>query len=261
MKEVVGKILDSRLITTIIILLILFFGAKFAFDKYSALKTEVIIAQQNSNALADSLRISTNKVGDLEFSKQILIADNNNDLAELNQELDDANKKYDGKVHELSILKGQIKTDTVFVDNIVLVEYPDGTKGVKWSVVDVYDEDNSRYLEGVTKFSYNLTTNTFEALPSLITRDEINFELTQGLRTTSDGKVEMFASSTYPNFSVSELNSVIIHPKTHPSLKKFTKKKKFHLGVYGGYGVTGSITTGQVMVGPQIGVGVTYTIW
>ena len=261
MKKLVGKILDSRIVTTILILFILFLGAKFAYDKYDRMSTELRIAQQNESALNDSLRVSENRVGDLVISKQTLVASNKEDLKKLNKSLYDATKKYNGKVHELSILKGSIKSDTIIIDNTKVIEYPNGEKGIEFKFGKEYDDENSRYIEGITKFLYDSITNKFRPLPATITRDEINFNLTQGLRTTSDGKVEMFASSRYPGFGAEDLNSVIIDPKSHPALTEFTKKKKLHLSVYGGLGATLDIKNSGIVFGPQVGVGASYTIW
>ena len=255
------KFFNSKIVSTILIVVVLFLIVSWGINKYLGLKADFRIAQQNQSALKDSLRVTENKVGELEFSKQILVAKNASDLKELNGELASLAKNFTGKIHELSNLVATIKGDTIIVDNTSLVTLPDNTSGFKWDYSETFDSENSRSLGGITKFKYDSTTNFIQPLETIITTDNIKFNVTQGLRTTKDGKVEMFASSRYPNFGASELNSVIIDPATHPALKKFTAKKRFHLSVYGGYGATADLKNNEVILGPQVGGGVSYTIW
>ena len=134
-------------------------------------------------------------------------------------------------------------------------------KAFSWDYEKRYDDDNFRAIAGKTTFEFDSINSTFKPLYTSITKDIIRFELTQGLRTTKDGKVEMFATSNYPNFEVKELNSVLIDPDNHPVLKKFTKEKRFSLGLYTGYGGTLNLSNSTVIMGPQFGVGVNWRIW
>ena len=255
------KLLNSKIFVRIVTLIILGVGIFYAYNKYVELKNDFKIAEQNKFALTDSLRISKNKVGDLTASKQILVAKHLKDLENLNLELLKEVKKFNGKVHELSTLVGNIDNGTTIIDNTKFVTLPNGDNGISFKYSKIYDDKNSRFIEGMTFFRFDSINNNLTPLPTVITRDEINFDLTQGLRTTDDGKVEMFATSSYQGFTVSELNSVIIDPKTHPSLKNFSKEKKLRFGVYSGYGSTVDIRNGTLTFGPQIGVGLAYIIW
>lgn len=255
------KFFNSKIVSTILIVVVLFFLVSWGINKYLDLKADLRIAKQNESALKDSIRVTTNKIGDLEYSKQILVAKNASDLKELNGELASLAKNFTGKIHELSNLVATIKGDTIIVDNTSLVNLPGNTNGFKWSYSETFDSENSRMLAGVTRFKYDSITNFIQPLETTITTDDIKFNITQGLRTTKDGKVEMFASSRYPNFGASELNSVIISPSTHPALKQFTREKRFKLGVYAGYGATINLSTSSVTAGPQIGAGATYSLW
>lgn len=261
MKVFISKILNSKLLTTILILAFVFTLMSWGVSTYLGLKTEIKTQQQNQAALLDTLRVTKNKVGELEYSKKILVVKNNSDLKELNRELSDITKKFTGRIHELSQLIAQIKRDTTIIKNTTLVNLPGNVKGFKWSSEEVFDENNSRTIAGVTKFKFDSITKNLIPLETLITEDRVRFNIIQGLRTTKDGKVEMFASSNYPDFSASDLNSVIIDPKSHPSLTQFTKPKRFKLGVYGGFGTTLNLSNSTMMFGPQLGVGVSYTFW
>ena len=255
------KLVNSRLFILIIILIILVFGSKYLYNKYDTLKTELVISKQNELSLADTLRSSKNRVGDLITSKQVLITKHTNELKTLNSSLFEESKKYKGQIHELNQLLANIDNDTVIIDNTTIISLPNGTNGVRFNYSKIYDSENSRFIAGTSFFKFDSINNKIIPLSTKLTRDVINFNLTQGLRTTDDGKVEMFASSSYPGFKVKELNSVIIDPKTHPSLTKFTKQKKLRFGLYGGYGVTANISSGKVSTGPQIGAGLLYIIW
>jgi predicted RND superfamily exporter protein len=260
-KTFFSKILDSRIIMTIIIIASLLLGILYFLNKSNNAEVDLAIANQNMSSLNDSLRVSKNKAGELVQSKQILVVQNARDLKKLNKDLYEILKKYDGKIHELTNAVGSIKHDTVKTTNNIIADLPDGSKILNWNYSKVYDSENSRYLSGSTKFKFDSINKRLIAEPTLITKDEIKFNLTQGLRTTKDGKVEIFASSRYPGFELLELNSVIIDPATNPSLTKYTKKPKIKTGVYGGYGITANLGNGTVTVGPQIGVGVMYSFW
>lgn len=229
--------------------------------KYFSIRNDLAIANQNRAALADTLRVSKNKVGTLEYSKQILVAKHKSDVKDLNKNLSDVVKDYEGKIHELSVLNAEIKSDTIVITNTEFINYPNSIKSLKWSVNNKYDENNSRSIAGESKFKFDSINDKFRPLETVITKDVIRFNIIQGLRTAKDGKIEMFASSDYPGFSATELNSVIIDPTSHPVLKKFTKPKKFNLSVYGGYGATADLKNNALVIGPQVGGGLTYTIW
>lgn len=261
--ESVKRVMNYRInLSTILIILLVAVGIKFGWDHYAKMKTELQITKQNNEALIDSVRVTTNKLDEAVYSKQIFVAETQKDLKNINADLARAAKNFRGAVHEISQLEGRIDGIIGASDNNgEVVELPDGEKGITWDFSEIYDDSNSRELAGITRFKYNPNTGEFTPTTSEITKDVLNFKLTQGLRTTNDGKVEMFASSKYPGFSTSNINSVIIDPKTHPALTKFTVEKRWRFGIYGGYGVTVNIKTGLVNLGPQVGIGAMYTIW
>ncbi len=226
------------------------------------LRTKLNISEQNVKALSDSVRISKNKLGDIEYSKNILISEKN-DLKNLNSDLKKELDKEKGKVYELTSIIISIKNqpkDTIKIPNDVLV-YPDGSKGLDWKYEKIYDKNNSRFISGVSKFKIDTTSLAIIPLETLITKDEINFNIVQGLRETKEGNLEMFVRSDYPDFSVKDLNSVILDPNSHPLIKKYTKQKKFGIGPFVGYGVYINNFNGQVGLGVQIGIGIHYDIF
>lgn len=246
----------------LIIILLLLFGAWFGYNKYATMKTDLAISQQNEAALADSVRVEKNKVGDLTYSKNILIADKKN-LEDLNADLAEELSKTKGKVRELNKIITQIEADTVYIPTeVVIYVNDDSTKtyGLSWEHDTTYSENNFRQLAGVSKFDLD-SNGIITPLETIITKDLINFSLTTGLRE-KDGNIEIFATSPYPNLVVTEMNGAIIDPKKHPVIKKFTKKKRFGIGPYVGVGIGVNTTpTVNVGLGFQIGIGVHYDIF
>jgi hypothetical protein len=261
--ESVKRVMNYQInFSTILIILIIAVGAKFGWDHYMNLKTELAITKQNNEALIDSVRTTTNKLDEAVYSKQVFVAKTQKDLKALNGDLAKTVRNFNGVVHEISQLEAKIDGLVgVIDDGGQVVDLPSGEKGITWSFNEKFDDDNYRELAGITRFNFNPNTDTFTPTTTEITRDLLNFKLTQGLRTTKDGKVEMFASSNYPGFTAQSLNSVIIDPKKHPALTKFTTEKKWSFGVYGGYGVTANLSTGLVNFGPQVGFGAMYKVF
>jgi len=261
--ESVKRVMNYQInFSTILIIIIIAVGLKFGWDHYMKMRTELKITQQNNEALKDSVRTTKNKLNEVVYSKQIYVAETQKDLKNLNADLARTVRNFNGAVHSISQLEAKIDGLAGVIDNTgQVVDLPTGEKGITWNFSEKFDENNSRELAGITRFNFNPNTDTFTPTTTEITKDMINFKLIQGLRTTKDGKVEMFASSNYPGFTAQSLNSVLIDPKTHPALTKFTTQKKWHFGVYGGYGFTANLSSSEVIIGPQIGVGAMYKIF
>jgi len=249
-------------ISTLVLIAIIVIGGKIGYNMYMEKEKDLRIAKQNQSALTDSVRVTKNKLDDAVYAKEVFVAETNKELKALSEDLGQTMKEYSGKIHELTILTAEIKNDVEdLADTGDISETPEGNQSYDWVLNKKYDQYNSRLLKGTNVFRYDKETNSFTTLPTKITHDEIKFKLVQGLRTTDDGKIEIFASSTYPGFNASSFESAIIDPKKHPALKEFTREKKWNIGLYGGYGVTTNLSTGIVMAGPQIGFGASYRLW
>jgi len=230
-------------------------------NKSSNLQVKNNITEQNLKALSDSLRVSENKVGDVEYSKNILVSEKK-DLKNLNSDLANELSKEKGKVSQLTKYVISIKNnpkDTIKVPNYIAI-YPNGVKGLKWDYEKVYDSVNYRRISGVSKYIVDTINLELRPLNTEIINDEISFDVIQGLRE-KDGNVEMFVRSNYPDFSLKDLNSVIIDPQTHPVLSKYTKKRRFGVGFYTGYGIYVDNFRGTAGLGAQLGVGFSYNLF
>jgi hypothetical protein len=94
-----------------------------------------------------------------------------------------------------------------------------------------------------------------------ISRDEFAMSLTTGLTENKDGLLEIFVTSKYPGFSVTDLNGSLIDPAKSDVLKKYFPPKRWALGVYGGYGVYFDPAKIRVGTGIQLGIGIQYNIF
>lgn len=260
--ETKNNTVRNILIGLIILLLI---GVGILYRKNINKDVDLEIYKQNQSALNDSVRVSKNKLGDLEYSKNILIVDKNN-LEKLNKELYSEFKKENGKVSELTSIIASIKnkpSDTIKIKS-ELINYPNGDRGLSWKYDTIFDSKNYRNISGVSKFKINFTNSTYEIIPlsTEISKFDLGFNIVQGLRENKKGEVEMFVRSDHPGFEVNDLASMVINPDKNPILKKFSKtskQKRFGFGFYGGYGV--NINNNAVLLGPQIGVGLNYSLF
>lgn len=240
--------------TLIIVIIILGILLLMSTKSCNNLKTDLAVSNQNNKALSDSVRYSKNKVGELEASKNVLISQKGN-LENLSKSLADEVKKEKGRVYSLEkyILKiGNKPGDTIYIEN-TLIKYKDGEYGLNWEYDSIFDKENSRSLSGISKFK--LVDSNVIPKNTLITKDEINFNLVTGLREKGDN-LEIFVRSNYPGFNVINLEGAIIDPKKNPVFKKYTAPKKWSLGPYIGFGFSSTLTPSI-----QIGVGLQYSLF
>jgi hypothetical protein len=251
----------------IIIILLLIGGGVYFQTKYSDMQRDLAISKQNEFALSDTMRVIKKENGNLEYSKGVLVS-KSKDLEKLNKDLARDLKETDGKVHRLENLVATMGNtrpdggvDTIETKNTVHHD-ADGSYGLKWGDTTNFDSLNFRQIVGVSDFRLirgDSNTYTVKPLTTKITNHKIGFKLKTGLRTNKDGMVEIFAESDYPNFQVTKMEGAIIDPNKHPVMKKFTRKKKFTVSGFVGYGI--QFNNGTIGYGPQIGVGLGRTIF
>lgn len=257
------KIISAKKQRNVLIIILLFligFGV-FGWNRYSSLKNKLAISEQNTKALADSVRVEKNKNGDLVFSKNILISEKRG-LEDLNANLAEQVRAQKGKIRELNHIIASIESDTIYIPTEVIIYVNDDstrTYGLSWEHDTTYSLNNFRSLAGVSKFDLD-SNGVISPLETIITKDIINFSLTTGLRE-KDGNIEIFATSPYPNLTITQMDGGIIDPKKHPVLKEFSRKKRFGIGPYVGVGLgLNTIPVTNVGLGFQIGIGLHYDI-
>lgn len=216
---------------------------------------EIATSEQNMKSLTDSVRVSKNKMGELEYSKNILIGDIAV-LKKYNLELTKKIKDYKGEIHELTNYTIQLEANQKTNIPTEVINYDDFRYGLKWVVDTVYNKNNSRHLSGESIFDINFNTQSITITPikTNIYSDITNISVVQGIRDKG-GNLEVFVSSDHPNFKINELNTIIINPDDHFA-KRFskTKSKRFGLGLQAGYGYNGT------KFSPYFGGGINYNI-
>lgn len=233
-------------------------------NKLSGVKQELEVKEQNFIALQDSIEKTTNKVGELEYSKSVLVTKIDK-LESLNEGLYKEVKKEKHKVNSLTSTVIELRGHIIELETSVTYERAvetekDTTYTLNWGVFNEYDAHNSRELRGYTKFNISHPSHQLTNIESFLTNDEIQFKLIQGLRERN-GVVEIFARSNYPGFEVEEMNVAIIDPDTHPVFQKFVKSKpkQFGFSLYTGYGMTYNFKSANVFHGFQVGLGLYWT--
>lgn len=247
MKANLNKILG---IIVIILFLLLAGVSTYTYN----LNAKYEISNQNVKALNDSIRITENKLGDIEAAKQVLVS-SKKELDKLNKELAAELDKEKGRVYNLTQLVAKLKNipkDTIIIYDEI-THYANGDYGIKWSNDTIYNKYNFRKLSGETFFK--VVDATVIKLNTKLYNDELGFNLVTGLRKL-DGKIEIFVRSDYPGFNITKLDGAIIDPHKDPLLKEFTKKKKWVVGPGIFIGLSGE---GKLV--PILGGGITYNLF
>lgn len=246
--------INIKIIGFILLIVVSLFSG-YLINLYYGAKDETRIDKQNIKALKDTLRVTKNKIGELEYSKATLISDKD-DLSGLNKELSEELKKAKGKISELSkysITVNPTKDAPIKSTKDTLIKKDDEEHKITWNFDKKYNEFNWLKLSGETNFIIDEKGNVIPLGSNLLTLEE-RINITQGLRE-KDGLLEVFIKSDHPFFNVNDLESVIINPKDHVLNSVIKEKaKRFGLGPVIGYGFTQNGTT------YFIGAGLTYSI-
>lgn len=221
-------------------------------NKVQDLKLENKVGVQNIIALNDSIRIVKNK-WDEEITLKNVYITSEKDLKNINRNLSEKIKSLEGEVLYASNIISSIKTDTVFIENEV-IRYPDGTNQLSWSYNKDYGNGNSRFLDGNSKFSIDLTDSSFSILDkgTSITRDITNLSILTGLTELED-TYQIYVKTDYPGITFSSIEGAILDKKRF--LKQTQPNWIFGPSIYIGIGADPKNGT----AGPQIGLGISAT--
>jgi len=248
MKFDIKKIkLNHALMIGFMIMLLLFLRQCSITD---SLKDALMVSTQNQKALNDSVRTTTNKLGEQVFLKNTLIAEGNQ-LKELNRDLYNEVKNLKGDVKMISTAAASIKSDPVYITNIV-TEYPDGMIDIAWGYDTIFSKGNSRRLAGISKIQYDSTKVLDKG--TTITTDELSMSITTGLLKL-DGSYQIFVKSNYPGMVISDIQGSIIDKRMVQS-----DESTWIFGPYVGVGM--GVDPMNRTIGPNvsIGLGLTYNL-
>lgn len=219
----------------------------FLYIQNQDLKNQLIISNQNQIALNDSIHTIKDEFGKVTAYKAAFIA-SGNELKKLNEDLYNEVKKLQGDVKFIQKSVSNIKLDPVILTNTV-TEFPDGTKELAWKYDTTYNKDNSRILEGASRFCIDSLGKIIDK-GTIIKRDEMKISFSTGL-VQENGVYRIFVKSDYPNFKVEKLDGSIVDQKLF--LKE--DQANFIFGPQLGIGINAKLV-------PQLylGLGVTYNI-
>lgn len=219
----------------------------FLYKQNVDLKNQILVSTQNQKALLDSIHDVKDEMGRITSYKASFIA-KGEELKQLNEDLYNEVKRLHGDVKFIQKSVSNIKLDPVIISNKV-TEYPDGTKEMSWIYDTTYNVNNSRLLEGSTRFKIDTLGNIIDK-GTLIKRDELKMSFTTGL-TQENGVYKIFVNSDFPNFKIDKLEGSILDQNL------FIKSEEDDLifGPQFGMGF-GSNFTPQI----YIGLGLTYNL-
>ena len=214
------------------------------------LKDDLLVAGQNEKALNDSVKATTNKLGEQVFLKNTFIADGKK-LKELNAELYKEVKNLKGDVKIITTANTEIKSDPIYLTNTI-TKYADGIVDIRWKYDSLFSKGNYRKLAGISKIQYD-SANVLDK-GTTITQDEIGISVTTGL-VKLDGSYQIFVKSNYPGMSISDIQGSIIDKNMIQS-----DESSWVFGPYFGVGV--GVDPVNKTIGPNVsfGLGITYNL-
>jgi len=197
-----------------------------------------------------ALRIETTKSGKIQTEKDILVL-TKKELEKRNKELAKELEDQKGQVIYITQIKTVIVRDTQYLTN-TLIEYPDGSKGLKWGYDTIFSPGNTRALAGESRFRINESGIT--PLETIISKDEFGINIITGFKER-EKQIEIFVRSDYPGFKVSSIEGAVIDPRKSEVLKSYFPPKKWGLGPQ-----VGATMTREGNISPYIGLGLSYNL-
>jgi len=225
-------------------------------------KTDLAMANQNNFALNDTIRVSKNRINELQYEKGILITSEKG-LKDLNTELYSELKKQTGDIAFLQKIVGKLSTPVPgkpIPGTGSISGSPCDSVGVyhaTWEDFRQFDHNNYRRLKAKTDIT--VKDKNVSSVNTDILIDDIGFDLITGIKENPDGNFEIFVKSNYPGFMPTAIDGAFIPRK---DLFPPQAKKNWGVGVgpQTGVGLGGSTTLGPVWYF-GIGLSVQYTFF
>lgn len=233
-----------------ILLTVFFFAIIILVMSTTCTRQKLDKAENNINALTDTLHTYKLKNGELMYEKQGFIAEKK-ELEEYigvkEKEVKEIEKQLKSAIATIAKLKAQVSIDTIHtIDSVEVL--PDSTYNCHFNY-----KDNWLELDGVT----NVKLNPFNTHTII---NNIGMEVPLKVGTTKDNKWFVTSENPYVQFTSVE----------GANLEK-AKPKRWSIGIQGGvggifgYGISGSsdgmVRTGWMLgAGGYIGFGITYKL-
>lgn len=205
----------------------LFLLNKYNYQRYQNQLIETQRVQANLNAFNDTLRVTKNKAGKLEYDKLAYISKTKN-LEEDNRILSELVNDVKGDV------KFIVKTTTKIVHDTLKLPATLDTIGYNYYITSHLDSTYSPGNYRRLSFSHSINMHDF-SVSGQINNDEIGFTAVTGLKKTDKG-YEIFVTPNYPRMTLTGLEGAVIGSeffKTQTTTS--AKTSAFSLGVHIGY--------------------------
>lgn len=238
------KIVIYIILTLVVLGLIYFLNEKMKQNKVLNYKLK-----QNELAYNDTLRVLKRNDSVLTTQKYLYIS-NNTELKDRNIHLYNEMmfwKEKKQKVEFISEVGVQYKQKKLILDN-TLIDLDSNFKGLAF-----VDSTYEYYIKGMSTFKITNKDSTLhiKSGKTIITDNVVNIDLIVGIKSNNEYK-EIFVTSKNPNININKLEGHIID-----NLKD-KKQNRLGLGTYFGYGL--GLYKQQIVLTPQLGLGITYKL-
>jgi hypothetical protein len=228
------------------------------------------MAQQNLDAVHDSIKLEKQKSGNLSASITSYVA-SEKDLKNINSDLYNKINEQKGQIVSLGNVVFKLKQDSITLHkflnasksiNGVAISLGNNTYDLPWTLRYDYDDKNYDVLAGNTKVGLiEDSIHPVKHIGTELTNRESQIDLTFGQKV-ENGKLRVFAESKYPGFTPESLSGVLIDPNDNPYIKSLISKKKWFpntwsIGISTTFGYDLLHGNGTFVIGPSF----TYNIY
>jgi hypothetical protein len=261
--EILKKIwefVNSKTFLFIIVIGVIMFMA-FILQQNNNLKNEIIRKEQNITALNDTIKVTKQKNGELQYSITSFIT-TEKELKETNKHLYDLVKQQEGKVISLANTIVELRQDSVSLSKAlkenheILSKINDSIFISNWSKNYVYDKNNFDLINGRTMINFK-TINDFTIQTDILSK-KTQIDISFGYKMMDDKRLHVFIQSAYPGFTTKSLEGVYIDGLTVPGS---VNKRHWFTGLAIGPSLTYGYAFGQKKWIPLLGVSITYPIY
>jgi len=208
------------------------------------------IANQNYHALNDSIKIYKNKVNQITYNKPIAEM-SINDLKQYNPDLYQKIKNEGGDI-KIIYRTNVVYRDTGSVKNVI-VQLDSNEYALNYNY---YSKDSSLHVNSTNLFYLEQTLNHICVNPGISTINDLSLKMgfTTGIK--KEGNLfKIFLTPDNDNIVVTKLEGADVSNLLIPPV---TKKKRFSIGPYIGYGIV--FKGNAYNIGPGVGICFGYSL-
>ena len=220
----------SLFIEAVVFICIIIFGINYY-------NNQLDISDQNLNAYRSKLEQVELKNGELisvRDSYILRIQDLENQFDISKKEVRDLQRKLNSSLAYIAELKSNVRIDTIVT--------------IKDTIIYKDKETDIRFLYNDDWLSFNGETKIMDDKPAT---NIFNMNMIVPLKVGLSDDYQIFVQSDNPYVNFSSIEGAVIDKS-----KLRPKKKRWNIGVYGGFGIHYDMPTKSFGYGPQLGIGV-----